>query len=94
MKINVKDDVLDIVNRIKQIDSSYFIIYDTNKNIYELHCLEQPLSTFCLTLYDKLDERSVNKTLKTRKQNKDALIEEIEKNNAKISSKGGFYASK
>ena len=94
MKINVKDDVLDIVKRLKQIDESYFVIFDTNKKIYELHCLEQPLSTFCLTLYETLDERSITKTLKTRKQNKDALMEEIEKNNAKILSKGGFYASK
>lgn len=93
MKIIVKDDVFDIVNRLKAIDDSYFVMYDFNKKIFELHCKNQPFNTFCLTLFEKLDKRSVDKTLKTRKQNKDNLFAEIEKNNAKISTKGGFYAS-
>lgn len=85
MKIIVKDDVFDITSRIKEIDNDYFVIYDTCKKIYELHSKYQPFSSFCLSLpFDCLDERSIQKTLKTRRQNKDKIFEEIEKSNQKI----------
>ena len=93
MKINVKDDVFDIVKRLKQIDNDYFVVYDTKLKIFQLHCLNQPQNTFCLTLFDCLDERSIIKTLKTRKQNQDLLWEEIDKNNAKLEQRR-TYASK
>ena len=78
---------------IKQIDNDYFVVYDTKLKIFQLHCLNQPQNTFCLTLFDCLDERSIIKTLKTRKQNQDLLWEEIDKNNAKLEQRR-TYASK
>ena len=93
MKINVKDDVFNIVKRLKQVDKDYFVVFDTNSKTFQLHCKTQPFNTFCLTLFDALDERSIIKTLKTRKQNKDKLMEEIERNNAKLEQRRA-YASK
>lgn len=90
MKIQIKDDVFDIVKRVKQIDEDYFILYDTTKKIYELHCCNQKES-FCLSLpYDCLDQRTIDKTLATRKQNKDKLLKEIEQNNQKLER--SYYA--
>lgn len=89
MKIEVKNDVFDIVKRIKNIDNDYFVIFDTKRQIFELHCKNQYQNSFCLTLYESLDERSVNKTLMTRKQNQDKLFEEITRHNKKL--KGENY---
>ena len=36
MKIKIESDVFDIVDRIKEIDDGYFIIYDTQKNKFEI----------------------------------------------------------
>lgn len=91
MKIVVKNDVFDIVERIKAIDNDYFVIFDTKRNLYELHCKNQYENSFCLTLFESLDERSIQKTLKTRRQNKDKLFEEIKRHNQKM--KGGIYES-
>lgn len=91
MKIVVKNDVFDIVERIKAIDNDYFVIFDTKRNLYELHCKNQYENSFCLTLFESLDERSIQKTLKTRRQNKEKLFEEIKRHNQKM--KGGNYES-
>lgn len=84
MKIEVKNDVFDIVKRIKNIDADYFVMFDTKRQVFELHCKNQYQNSFCLTLYECLDERSISKTLMTRKQNKDKLFEEITKNNHRL----------
>lgn len=85
MKIPIKSDVFDIVNRLCEIDHTYFVVFDTKKQKFELHSSNQPFGTYCLTIpYECLDERTITLALKTRSQNKDALIAEMEQNNQKI----------
>lgn len=81
----IESDCLDIVQRIKAIDSSYFVVYNLENNSFELHSHEQRASTYCLTFpFDVLDERSVLYTLKTRVQNSDKLFEEMERQNKEL----------
>lgn len=84
MKIEIKNDLFDIANRLKQIDKDYFVLFNTSKKVFELHAKGQPYSSYCLTFpYTELDERAVSLALKTRAENKDKLIKEMEEENQK-----------
>ena len=37
MKIKIESDVFNIINRIKEIDDGYFIMYNTNSKKFEVH---------------------------------------------------------
>ena len=79
----IESDCLDIVKRIKSIDKSYFVVFNTSKQAFELHSHGQR-NTYCLTFpYSTLDERAVDLTLKTRVRNSDALFAEMEAENQK-----------
>lgn len=84
MNIPVNSDVFDITSRLKQIDPSYFVVFNTNKQKYELHSNEQLFTTYCLTIpFDSLDSRTVELANKTRRQNQQALLKEMEQENQK-----------
>ena len=75
-------DNLFICQRLREIDDSYRVVYNLNKNGYEVHSVEQFFNSYCFTLpYSSLDERAINFALKTRRQNIDKIIAEIDKQN-------------
>lgn len=85
MNLQIKSDVFDIVDRLKEIDKDYFVVFSLAKSKFELHHATQPMTTYCLTFpFDCLDERCVDLTLKTRRQNKEELIGEMERENEKL----------
>lgn len=87
MKILIESDVFDIVNRIKEIDDGYYIVYDTCKDKYELHNKYQ-LNTYCLTIpYDEIDNRILELIYFTSVVNIDKIIEEIDNNNINVEQK-------
>ena len=82
MKIKICKDVYNISKRIKDIDSGYFIVYDTFKQVYEIHNSNQTGSSFCLTLpFDQLDERCLKHVLKTQSSNIDEILKKLENDN-------------
>ncbi len=84
MLIKILRDVFDIVERIKQIDSGYFICFNLKKNRYEVHNYKQA-NTFCLVVpYKNLDARTLSFVRKTKRENFKKLIAEIDENNKKI----------
>lgn len=88
MKIKITSDVHDIVDRIKEIDEGYFILFDTNKNKFELHNKNQSC-TYCLTIpFGTLDKRVLDFIYNTQCSNIDNIVEEIDNNNAKIERNG------
>lgn len=92
MKKEIKSDVFDIVKRLKQIDDGYFVLFDTEKQKFELHNLFQPNTTYCLTLpFEFLDERTIHLTLKTLRKNQNDLFEEMERQNQKF--EGNAFAN-
>lgn len=82
--IKINSDAFDIVNRLKEIDSNYFIVYNTFLKRYEVHNSGQFVNTFCLTVDGSLNCLVVDKVLKTRRQNIDKLLKQIEEYNKKI----------
>lgn len=84
-KIEIKDDMFDICRRLKNIDSSYFILYDKCRGKYELHSTAQYGNTYTLTIpYNRLDKRTIDYVLKTRRENIKKLISDMEENNKKL----------
>ena len=85
MLIKILSDNLFITSRLKEIDSSYFVVFNTKLNRYEIHSKRQAENTFCVGLpFSELDERTVNYVLKTRVENIEKILNDIEKNNEKI----------
>lgn len=84
MKIKIESDVFDIVDRIKEIDDGYFIIYDTQKNKFEIHNKNQP-NTYCfISKYDDLCNGVIDEIITSSVYNIDNIIEEIDRNNNKL----------
>ncbi|HEY8419523.1 MAG TPA: hypothetical protein VIL03_03725 [Clostridia bacterium] len=77
MKIKIENDLYDIANRLKAIDSGYFVLYDTARKKYEVHNSNNIGGTYCLTVpYEKLDARTIDFVQKTRRERFDKLLEE------------------
>lgn len=82
MKIQITSDVLNISNRIKEIDENYYVLYDTIKGDFEIHNSSQIGSSYCLTIpYNELDERTLNYVRQTQSVNIDEILEKIEQDN-------------
>lgn len=87
-KIEIKQDLYNICKRLKQIDSSYFVMYNKSTSKYEIHSSEQYGNTYALTIpYNKLDKRAIDYCLSTRRENYLKLIKEMEINNQKLENK-------
>lgn len=82
MKIKLMHDVFNISKRIKEIDKYYYIVFNTLAKKFEVHNSMQIGSSFCLTLpFDELDERTIDYVYKTKSENIDKILEQIEKEN-------------
>ena len=93
MLIKILSDNLFITSRLKEIDNSYFVVFNTKSNKYEVHSKRQVENTFCVGLpFSELDERTVNFVNKTRVENRDRLLRELEIENQKL-EKRGIYES-
>ena len=80
----IQSDTFYISQRIKEIDESYYIVYNFEKEKFEIHSSSQKGSTYCLTVpYNVLDERTLDLVRKTQSCNVDKIIEEIDKENEK-----------
>ncbi len=78
----VVGDLFGVADRIKEIDSDYFIFYSYRHRRFEVHSRAQKGSTLCLVLpYDRLDERTVRLVRKTRVENARRLFLEMEEEN-------------
>ena len=81
----IESDCLGIVERMKSIDKDYFVLFDLDKQKFELDNHAQGKFTYCLTFpYEQLDERAYLLTLKTRVQNSDKLYKEMEEENRRL----------
>ena len=82
MKIKLKHDVYNISTRIKSIDKGYYVVFNTITQKFEIHNSYQLGSTYCLTLpYLELDERVLKYVCKTKSENIEKILEQIENNN-------------
>lgn len=80
--IKIESDCYFICQRLKEVDKSYEVYYNRSQDCYEVHSKEQYKSTYCFKVpYKVLDERTIDYAIKTRSENRDKLIAEIERDN-------------
>ena len=76
--VSVKDDLFHIARRLRQIDSRYRVYFNRKYKRFEIH--SQGAMQIALP-FDRLDERSVEYVRKTRVENLEKLMREIEADN-------------
>lgn len=86
--VKIENDVFFICQRLKKIDSSYMVYYNLSDGFYEVHSSAQVKNSYCFKVpYSQLDERTLDYAIKTRAENRDKLLEEIESNNRMINER-------
>lgn len=91
----IKGDLYDISRRIKEIDKDYFIVYSYVSRRFEVHHRAQRGGSFCLAVpYGALDTRTLDLTRRTRAERKEKLLEEIERDNARLQRDEIYSATK
>ncbi len=81
-QILLESDPFYISDRIKEVDENYYFVFNKRENRIELHRSNQKDSTLSLVLpYDCLDERAIFLARKTRIENLNKIIDEIDKEN-------------
>lgn len=86
--MKIQSDVYFICQRLKNIDPSYEVYYNWQNKCFEVHSNAQTKNSYCFKVpYDVLDARTLDYAVKTRRENRDKLIEEIEKSNQKLYEK-------
>jgi len=82
MLVEVRTDVYFIAERLCEIDKSYFTVYNTITQKFEIHNKEQQENTYCLSIpFKTLDYRTLELVQKTKIENINKIIEEIDKSN-------------
>ncbi len=79
--IEIKDDLYDIANRIKEVDERYAVYYNKIKGRYEIYTGK---ALQIVVPFQCLDARTIFHARKTKIENRKKIIEEIERNNALI----------
>lgn len=82
----VMSDPFDIVNRIREIEDEYFILYNKYEKKFEVHSTAQPIrQTYCFTVpFDTLDNRTLEYCRETNIALRgDAIERELDARNAK-----------
>ena len=83
-QMTIFSDTYYILERLKEIDESYFIVFNFEKGKFEIHSSNQIGSTYCLTVpYATLDERTIDLVRKTNHIYLDELVKEMEEENEK-----------
>lgn len=78
----IESDLYGIVERLKEIDDSYFVLRERKSGRLELHCRSQRGKTHALFFPRKtLDCRDIELVLRTRRERADKLIGELEREN-------------
>lgn len=81
----IENDVLDIAARLREIDDGYFIVYNGLFRRLEVHNQRQRGNTFCRVVpSNRLNARTVELVRKTRAENADRLLAEIDEHNARV----------
>lgn len=79
--VEIKEDLFDIAHRLKELDVRYRVYRNLRANRFEIHANG---ALQLATPFDRLDARTLDLVRKTRLENADRLIGEIDKSNARL----------
>lgn len=94
-KVLITDDLFDVANRLKSVNSNYKLYFNKKTQRYEV-CETKGLNeTLAFVVpYDELDARTVEYARFTAIQNVKALFDEIERHNAALDRENACKLSK
>ena len=82
--ILIENDLFDVSGRLREIDPGYFAVYNPATARFEVHHKGQGGNTLALAVpFGALDSRTVGLVRKTRRENSERLIAEMDKRNAR-----------
>ena len=79
--MEIKEDLFDIAHRLKEIDARYRVYRNRKLNRFEIHANG---ALQIATPFDRLDARTLDLVRSTRLENAGRLIEEMDKENARL----------
>lgn len=81
----IEHDLYNIGQRIQDIDEGYFVLYNHRFHRWEVHHVDNHPQTYAFVVpFDFLDARTLEYCWKTKRENTDRLLKEMEANNEKI----------
>ena len=83
MKVKIENDLFEISSRLKQIDDTYFVVYDTQKHRYEVYSTMQKNGSMCFLVGKKLDYYAISKAHKTLIKRLKRVVNSIDIHNKK-----------
>lgn len=87
-RIPVISHVTDIPVRLKELNRAFFVMFNTKKQKYEIHCSDQPFSTLaCVLPYDELDARAISYVREHSNERLEKIVREIEDYNERLAAK-------
>ena len=78
----IKNGLFNIKNRLKRIDRSYYLVFNTSSNMFEVHSKKQK-NTYCFS-FSYCDFRLIEYAKKTSVKHFSAFMQEITLNNEQI----------
>ena len=82
----ITDDLFDIANRLKSVNNSYVLYFNTQNNRFEVHDGEKRRLELVVP-YDELDARTVEYARYTSVENAKRLFAEMEAHNQRLEKK-------
>ena len=79
--VKIKNDSFNINERIKALDSGYYVVYNSVEHRFEVHNKKQKSSSFCIICDNGLNCTVLDKLRKTKIENIQKLLDEIEESN-------------
>ena len=86
--VEIRSDVFDIADRMKEVDERYLLYYNLDKARFEVR-LKGDEENIAVTWQGPLDARLLTKLRETHVRRRDELIKEIEKSEAEALRKQG-----
>lgn len=79
--IKVCNDLFDVSNRLKQIDSEYVIYFNKDKNLFEVHHKKQRGGSFAFVVGKNLNAAVLKKAVLTSIKFAGKILKQIERDN-------------
>jgi len=87
-RIPVISHVTDIPVRLKELNRAFFVMFNTKKQKYEIHCSDQPFSTLaCVLPFDELDARALTYVREFSNERFEKNARDVEEHNERLIAK-------
>ena len=85
--VEIRGDVFDIADRLKEIDGDYYPVYNLTKKRFEIHHRGRRKSLQLVLPYDSLDVRAIKRVKETRREWVENMLKDMEVQNQKLQKK-------